>query len=187
MGLLNLVKKNKQENTRQLFITLVLSDKQVQAGLWEVNDNQLLIHEKSTPKVYTDQTDVLYKSDEALQDLGKLSEETNDVIFSLEDEWIDASNVNNNYKPLLKKLSKDLSLKPVGFVATNELYIKQTLIENPNFSGLIFLIEKNFVHLILFKNSHEFCRQKVGKSADLANDFQEAFYLFHPLQYHYLE
>ena len=95
----------------ELFITIILSDQELQAAL--VSKNQE-IKEYSAIKTYFDRQDLLTQLDQALQDLGPLADEVADCVFVFDETWLEKGDLQDSKKVIVKDLTDNLSLLPLG-------------------------------------------------------------------------
>lgn len=104
----------------KLFLGLVLTQQSVQAILWKIAKSGISVIKTSEIIDIKDEDQTIVQTDQALQGLGKLAENLDEVLLGLESSWVNPKGVVDNKKPLLKKITEDLDLKPVGFVVTLE-------------------------------------------------------------------
>lgn len=165
--------KRESDSEQTLLISLVLSDTTVQALLWKTTGAQVEIVNQSQIKNFKDQESLVVAADETLQELGPESEPVNQVIFAVPEDWVEKSDIKAEKKPLLKKITTELELKPEGYVVVEEaltFYFKK---QEPQFSALIMGISANDLHLRLFKFGKEMSTQVVGRSDDIIADLTE--------------
>jgi hypothetical protein len=156
------------------YITLLLSDSNIQTALWQLDDQGIGILSKSTVHEYGDDEQAVTQSDKALQVLGKKSEEVNDVVFGLPHTWVDDQGVTAAKKPLLKTLTEELSLKAVGFVVTSEAVAKHLIADNPRLSILLVEFGQHELYLSLISQGKLISTKFVGRSGDTMADMTEA-------------
>lgn len=156
------------------YLTIALSDTKIQALFWHVaNKLPELVHHSST-KHYTSVEQVVVEADKVLQELGKESEHVNDVIFALEPSWVNAKDVEVAYKPILKRLTEELSLNPVGYVVFSESLVKELLADQPHSSLLFVYFTQHEVFIQLLYRGSVAATQQVGRSDNSAADVIEA-------------
>lgn len=178
MELPSLFSSAQPDSVRKLFIAILVTESSVQASLWEVVDGSIVVLEHSDTQQYTDLQDLVKKTDQCLQDLGKDSESVDEVIFGLEPEWVDKDGIVDDRKPLLKKITDDLSLKAVGFVVTVEALLHH-LVQIPEMQSVILMrFDQSEIHVSVIKQGKILGTKKVGKSGDTAADLTEALARF---------
>ncbi|MEK7458255.1 MAG: hypothetical protein AAB612_02100 [Patescibacteria group bacterium] len=115
-------------------------------------------------------------ADVALEELGKDATEIDEVILGLQEDWIEQDHVITAKKPLLKNLSDQLKLKPVGFVVTHEAlvaYLRE--LEGSPLNAVC--IESTTAQLSVFvvKVGVKSATITVGRSENISADLSEAF------------
>ncbi|MFZ5376401.1 MAG: baseplate J/gp47 family protein [Patescibacteria group bacterium] len=159
----------------KLFITILINEKRVQAALGGLDaDSQAQAVAISKVRDFNNEETSLIATDESLQDLGPDSENVDEVIFALEPDWITGGDLDTKRKPFLKKLTENLSLKPIGFVLTTEAlaqYLQQT---DKYLSAICLYCRQAKLHLLLFKQGKLLSQIEVGRSGDLLADVHEA-------------
>jgi len=180
MDLPNLFKSNSSAPTS--FLALLISDHFVQAGLWlfEAGSNRLL--EKSATHSYLDDQDCVVQADRCLQELGKVSEGLDEVVFGLEPSWVSDTGVLDIKKPLLKQLTQELSLTAVGFVVTSESLHHLLIKTQTQLSVLVLQSESTQLRLSFIRQGALIKSEMVGKSGDVVADLLEALARWTPLE-----
>lgn len=115
-------------------------------------------------------------ADVALEELGKDATEIDEVVLGLQEDWIEQDHVIAAKKPLLKNLSDQLKLKPVGFVVTHEAliaYLRE--LEGSPLNAVC--IESTTAQLSVFvvKAGVKSATITVGRSENISADLSEAF------------
>lgn len=163
------------------FLALVITNVTVQAGLWKVSaDGELTVDSISSAKGYTaeDTDELLVAADKALQELGPDSEKTDEVVFGFEFDWVEESGIKDDRKPILKQLSSELSLKPVGFVVVTEALLHGFQKKDPNCSLLLIQVSAHQVTVSLIHQGVINASEKVGRSDAVVSDVIEALTRF---------
>jgi hypothetical protein len=156
------------------YLTIALSDTKIQALFWHVANQQPELVQHSSVRQYSSVEEVVVEADKVLQELGKESEHVNDVIFALEPSWVNATDVEVAYKPILKRLSEELSLNPVGYVVFSESLVKELLADQPHSSLLFVYFTQHEVFIQLLYRGSVAATQRVGRSDNSAADVIEA-------------
>lgn len=162
----------------KLYLTIVLTESYVQSSYWQFNEQQILIKDRSDRHPYIDDQDCIKQIDASLQELGKESESANEVVFGLEPSWVTQTGVSDQRKPLLKKITQDLSLKAVGFVVIGEAVFQHLLKQQPFLTSLLLEIQKEELRVSLVKQGKLLASEKVGRSGDTAADLAEGLARF---------
>jgi len=184
---------NSSSDEPKLCLSLYLTDHQVQAGLWQLTttglpaprlsdgqDGQVAIMAHSDAHSFNNDDECIKATDESLQELGKESEGVEEVVFGFDPNWIDQGNIADLKKPLLKRLTKELSLRPVGFVVTTEAVAQFLSIKEPLFSALVIEITAEEIIVLVVERGNLVMVEQVGKSGDIAADLTEAMARFEP-------
>lgn len=172
MSLPNLFSRNKKPKN-ELFITLLLTEKTVSSALWKVIEQEVQLLNQSQTRQYQTEDEQLLQCDESLQDLGKESEATDQVLFALEPEWATQSEVKVPHDARLQELCKALSLQAAGFVLTTEALINHLLHNNRFLSALVLYIGANMLTLTVIHQGKQSKTLSVGRSDNILLDVQE--------------
>lgn len=166
------------ETTEKPYLTIVLTKSYVQSAVWKFKDGKVAIQEKSDRHPYTDEKDCVVQTDISLQELGKESETANEVVFGLEPDWVNQQGISDKYKPLLKKITQDLSLKAIGFVVINEAVFQNVVKSQAYLNALLLELQKNELRVSLVKQGKLMASEKVGRSGDIVADLAEGLARF---------
>lgn len=159
---------------RTIFLGIFLSDGQVQSALWQVTDQKIDIITHSEVKTYTDDKSCLVELDKSLQELGPDSENVDEVVFGFESGWITKQgDLIDQKKPLLKKLTEKLGLKPVGFVAVKEALVQHLLLTDNLLSTVCLYFQTDKIQVMLFKQGKILHNFDVGRSKNVIDDLNE--------------
>lgn len=159
----------------QRICVLVLTDRSVLAGLVVVHPSgsELLSISEQIP--YTDDASLLISADEVLQELGKESEDVNEVVFCLEQGWFDGQGeLVAEKQALLKKIKEELSLQPVGYVLQHETITEHLINQQKQLSGLILFVSTQGIVATLVVHGAISTTKLVGRSTELQSDVVEA-------------
>lgn len=154
----------------ELFITIILSDQELQAALISKSQE---IKEYSSIKTYFDRQDLLTQLDQALQDLGPLADEVADCVFVFDETWLKEGDLQDSKKVIVKDLTDSLSLSALGQMSISEgIHQARIMKDSHDSSIIIYLREKDF-DLLLIKHGKLLANLKIGRSAKLSDDLQE--------------
>lgn len=162
------------DKSNQFFLAIRMTDQTVQTLLWQIDAGQIKTLEISKIYNYTEEDSCVVQTDEALQELGKDSEGVEQTLFGLEPKWINGVDVVDAKKPLLEKLTKQLSLKPVGYVCVSEAMAQHFSIAEPLYSSLLLELSQSHLRVSLILRGQLASYQEVGQSSDLVADLREA-------------
>ena len=162
----------------KLFLGLIMTEQTVQAILWKITNSKIIPIKTSEIIHISTEDEVIKKTDIALQELGELSENLSDVLLGLESSWVTPKGVIDAKKPLLKKLSDDLSLKPIGFVVTTEAITQFLNKQEPKLNSLLLFFATNKISVSLVEHGVLQKTESVGRSDDTVGDLTEALARF---------
>lgn len=165
--------KNKDLEPK-LYLALLIGDAKIRAALWQAGPEGVEIIKSSPFESYQQKKQLVVKADQALQALGSASETVDEVILGLAPNWTDQTGILPVKKPVLKKLTQDLGLKPVGFVVTSEALAKHLTQKNKRLSCLLLEIGQNYLALSYLKQGQLLISKQVGRSAQTLADMTEA-------------
>lgn len=174
MNLPKLFTAQEQSDEPRLVLALILSQVRLQALLLRIQAKETSIAQKSRALEYSDNASAPVKADEALQDLGPDSESVNQTIFCLESSWVKDGDIIEGRRPLVKKITTDLSLEALGFIVTSEALAHFYIQQNALFSGLLFLFSSDHIHVSWVAQGKIQTTQSVGRSDNSVADIEEA-------------
>ena len=173
MDLPNLFSSGNKVASEQLVLFVVLSDAKVQTILLELTTAGVQVLDKSKEFSYEGLANCVEQTDLALQQLNKKSENVSETIFAVNASWVKEGEVIDEKKPVIKKLSDDLNLKPLGFIDVSESLAHQHLNENALFSGIVVVFTKSEIVFTLIYQGKIKKSEVVGSSIDFKGDFKE--------------
>ncbi|NCN87331.1 MAG: hypothetical protein GW941_00380 [Candidatus Pacebacteria bacterium] len=165
-------------NKDKLFLGLIMTEQTVQAILWKIANSKISAVKSSEIIHISNADEVIVKTDTALQELGELSENLSDVLLGLESSWVNPKGVIDAKKPLLKKLSEELALKPIGFVVTTEAITQFLSKEDPKLNSMLLFFATNKISVTLVEHGVLQKTESVGRSDDTVGDLTEALARF---------
>ena len=169
---------SKQQET--ILLNILLTPQTVQSRLVKVVGGLLEVISQSKKHDYSDLEDCLVRTDESLQELGPQSENVNEVVFGLESSWVNQTGVTDDKKPILKRLTQELSLEAVGFVVTPEALIQEQLQEDPHLSEVLLYVTRTTLELLVVFQGTLQRNELVGRSNSILDDFNEAIARINP-------
>jgi hypothetical protein len=176
-----------QEERERLILCLVLAEKNVQALLLQVSASSVEIVSQSQVLVYEDLQQCLAKTDEALQALGDESETVNQVVFALDPDWVEDGELVASKQQIIERLTKDLSLEPIGFIVTAEALAHSLVGSKTHFSGFACIFSSEMITMVGLVQGKIVGVEQVGRSLEPLADFVEGLARFqskskdHPL------
>ena len=176
------ISQKKDQETSEVsensFLCLVFTENGVRAAFWQVDDGEVDLKETSSLHSFTNDDEAIISTDAALKELGKESESTNEVVFGFDPKWVNDSGLIKEKKPFIKKLTENLSLKPVGFVVLTDALIQDVLSREKNISQILVYIQETALSLILLKKGKISQQISVGKSEEVVSDIIEGLARF---------
>ncbi|MBU1966787.1 hypothetical protein KKH50_00655, partial [Patescibacteria group bacterium] len=158
----------------KLYLAILISDSSIQVAFWQVGSDGATILKKSTKRSYRGQNQALEEVDRALQELGKQSEDVNEVVFGFQPTWAENQGVATVKKPFLKAITQELDLDAVGFVITSEALALQLTVNNPRLCALLIEFSQHELYLSLIDQGKLVSTKFVGRSDQTIADMTEA-------------
>ncbi len=174
-------KKSKSSATEVVvdaFLGLVFSENGIRAAFWQVDGNQVVIKQQSAFYTFTNDDEAIIATDDALKELGKESEAVNEVVFGFDPKWVNDNGLVKEKRPFIKKLTENLSLKPVGFVVLTDAIIQDIFFREKTVSQILIYIQEAALSLILLKKGKVAQQISVGRSDDVVADIVEGLARF---------
>lgn len=160
------------------YLALLLTDTTIQSVLWEVADGVSKVLSRSALYHYTDAENCVVKTDESLQDLGKESEQVSEMIFGLQPSWVSSDGLAEAKKPLLQKITKDLTLSPVGYIVVPEAILQSLASRSGQNNVILIDLQADQLHVALVQAGAIQKYESVGRSDQIALDITEAIARF---------
>lgn len=158
----------------QLFLVVVLSEQYAAAALCGVVDGSLQIKQHSEDHHWQDEESCLGAVDQSLQDLGKEAENIGQTLFALPSDWVDAAGIVIQRKHLFQRMTKEMSLEPIGFVVSTEAMTQYLTQTSPQLNIMVIEVGVPALTVALVKTGQIAQTIKVGRSGDAVSDLREA-------------
>ncbi|MCC6711559.1 MAG: hypothetical protein IT416_04395 [Candidatus Pacebacteria bacterium] len=156
------------------FIGLVFTDSGVRAVFWRIEAGRVILDQKkSAIHNFTNDEEAIVATDEALNELVRESEAVNEVVFGFDPKWVGETGLIKDKKPLIKKLTDSLSLKPVGFVVVTDALVQDIFSREKTVSQIVIYIQENTLYLMLLKKGKLVQQISVGRSEAVVSDIVE--------------
>src|SRR5258708_4837984 len=159
-----------------LFFAVHISEKYVEAALWQVSDKQVHILGQSGQQVWSNEENCVAAVDRSIQELGKDAERVKKTLFALRSDWVDTKGILPTKKMLFQKITNELSLEAIGFVVTTEAlvqYLTQT--SSPQLSMFLIEFAEHYLFVSLVQHGQIVKTERVGRSGQSVSDITEAF------------
>src|SRR5579859_6761856 len=164
-----------EQSAQSLFFAILITDGQAEAALWQVSDGQIEIMARSARHPYKDDQDCIAAVDQSLQELGKESEHVKETLFALNNDWVDTNGIVAEKKSLFQKMTKELSLEPIGFVIIPEAITQYLSETSPQLSIFLIEVSQQNLDVHLIRNGQITNTFRVGRSGEGVSDLTEAF------------
>jgi len=158
----------------QRFIFIVISESYVQSFLVGLRSKPPAeIISQSGQYVYTDQENLIIKTDESLRDLGEESDAVTEAVFGLDETWISGDNLLPKKKDLIRTLASDLSLEAKGYLINSQALLDHYLQANKSMSGLVILTTAGEFKFLVIDDGQVSVKESIGRSQDMSADIME--------------
>jgi hypothetical protein len=181
MDLPNLFSSGSKVTTEHMVLFLILTDIHVKVMLLELSNEGVKILDESKTLSYEGLDKCVNQTDKVLQQLGPDSENVTETVFALNTSWVKKGEIIDEKKPVIKKITEELSLTPLGFIDTNESIAQQKILENALYSGTIVVLAEHEIKFTLIYQGKVRTTEVVGKSSDFVGDFQEGIARIHKI------
>ncbi len=166
-----------RKQPEKLFLSLVISEGSVAAGLWKASGSGQSVLEHAAPVEWNPEAtqSLIDASDVALEHLSPQVNTVKEVLLGLPESWAVGQSIASDKKKLLQDLSKQLNLKSVGFVIIPEaiaaLFRDR---ERAGLNALLVFVSEKTVQLLPIIHGRAEESAKVGRSESLTKDIIEA-------------
>lgn len=179
MSLFSFLKPKPQAPAGESFLAVLLVDGIAQVMIWQVAEGKITVGASSDRISWDSEDSCLAAVDQGLQQLGRVVDQVHQTLFALSTDWVNAYGITAARKPLFQRLSKDLSLQPVGFVVITEAIVQYLLeIQGAPLHGFLIEVAATDMVVALVKNGKLGQVERVGKSDSPISDFTEALARF---------
>lgn len=160
----------------QQYLAFVFTESWVAAALWQKSGARIsvLLQPDPTPFASSQIRDLTQALETSLDDLGEAGLSIKNVLLAVPRDWINDNDLNTDAKRLLKQLSQDLLLQPLGYVVVSDAVVaaeQSTL--GASFTGIIISQSEHHVYATLYTDGVESQHEKIGKSGNWEQDAQE--------------
>lgn len=157
---------------------LVIEPGWVQAGIWRIQNRKAQVIYTSTNSAWEVDEDLVNACDSALssavQNYPEGYEEPSKTVFGVSYDWVSGGNIKPEFLEKIKKVCRDLSLNPVGFVVLPEAIshlIKSE--EGTPLNAIILGVYKESIEISLFQLGKLVGTTQVARSVSLTDDTVE--------------
>lgn len=161
-----------------LVLGIWISNTAVKTLLLKLKAGTVTLVSDSPTREYVGLEQVVSVTDGLLQELGPASENTNDVLFVVDQSWVVGGDISSEKKPYIKAITTDLGLSPIGFVDQNEAVTNFAIQNNPRFSGIFAFVESKSISLTVVEHASITSTEIVGRSSQVSKDVVEGLARF---------
>jgi hypothetical protein len=175
MELKNLLKKTPSAPPPEYFLAVEISDSLIKTAVWQVKEEIPSVINYGSIEAWENEDSLINGLDISLTHAVKnLEIEPTKVIFGLPESWLVGDKLDSSRGNLIKRITKDLSLRPIGLVTTTEAILQQLKVDEGIPPSIILLeIFPTKVTVSLTRLGQIENREEVGRSDDLAKDVEE--------------
>lgn len=155
----------------------------VQVGIWKIEGTSAHIVSSGSPSPWDLNEDLLVTVDTALSEvIKKFPEELDEpskTVFGVASSWVEEGQIKDKHLEIIKKVCKELSLSPVGFVVLPEAishYYKS--LEGGPLSAIVVGLYKEDIEVSLFNLGELVGSTKVARSISVVDDVVEGLVRF---------
>ena len=166
------------KDQEEFYWSLVIEPGFVQAGIWKIEDDVARVVYTSPENAWEVDEDLISACDAALssaiQDFPEEIVEPQKTVFGVCYSWVTGGEISSEYLEKIKKICKDLSLTPVGFVVLPEAIshlIKSE--EGTPLNGIVIGVYKENIEISIFELGKLKGTTQVARSVSLVDDSVE--------------
>ncbi len=176
LNVMQLPSLNRNQPTQEKkVLTCYITDTSVTLAVWEVNAGAVQVLSVGTPKEWQEESQLADAIEFGVTELKEKAKGIGEVLLGLPEEWVKDDDILPQKKTLLKNISKQTHLTPVGFVLSHEALWKYLSVKSGAAnSSLFFEVSPGEIVLSLIENGQSTQHETVGRSELLIEDFQEA-------------
>lgn len=184
MDLSSILPKNKkEEDSREIFWSVVLENDWIQAGVWEIVDGSVKLISEGVAVAWKEEGELIDATDTALSGaVGELEDDAPDpqkTVFGVSSTWVIDGNIKEEKLKLLKGICAKLSLTPSGFVVLPEAIAHLTKsTEGSPLSGVLIGVSEEELEVSVFKLGKLMGTQIVARSVSVSDDILEGLARF---------
>jgi hypothetical protein len=174
---------SKEKDTFEYYWALVIEPGWVQAGIWRINQGSAQVVLTSPAAAWELEGDLISATDTALssaiQDFPEELNEPSKTVFAVVSSWVDGGQIKEEHLEKIKKVCKELSLKPVGFVVLSEAishFYKSE--EGSPLNAVLLGVYKESVELSVFRLGSLVGSSEVARSVSMVDDITEGLSRF---------
>lgn len=160
----------------QPFLAFIFTDDSVAAALWQMVGDQAKILARSSyaPLGSLQVVEINAAVDTTLDEIGQDGLTVQSALFCLPPTWLEQGELRADRKRLLKTLTQDLLLKPLGYVITTDaIAVSEKQLHGHTLSSALVLNGQEAVIVAHYNNGELESTRRIGKSGETAQDVAE--------------
>jgi len=167
----------------QYFWSVVVEPNWVQVALWTISEQKARVISVSKGANWDSEKDVLEIVDEEFSEASALlpdsAPEPDAAVFGVSPSWVSDGQIKKERISVIREISKNLSLKPRGFVVLSEAIAHEIKVsEGAPLSAIVVGINTKDIDVTLFKLGQISGSVQVARSTSLPDDLVEALARF---------
>ncbi|MBI4036437.1 hypothetical protein HY386_00990 [Candidatus Daviesbacteria bacterium] len=177
--LTNFLPFTKTKQQAKHFFALNIGPEKVKAALWSIEDKNLQVVNPVFTK-YSSADELLQVADHLLdQTLGDLNVEPEKILFGVPDSWLLDDELKEPYLKLLRNIVKELSLKPMAYVATSHAlaHFLESLEGAPT-TAILVGIEESFLSITVVRAGKIDGTKLIKRGDNLGEEIEKALLSF---------
>lgn len=186
MEISNLLGKIKggEKDAPPSFLALEITDEIVQAAVWQVINGHTEVLAIGVPVEWDgekgDVKELVSSVDATIGSaLEGITQELNKVVFGLNSSWLDQEEILPAKRQLLKTISHDLELKPLGFVVVTDSLLRYLkMLEGTPTTAILIQVMSDTLNVFLLRFGQTESVVSLGRSEDIVVDLEEALSRF---------
>ena len=177
MDLKKIFSTSRKEKSSKVYLAVEIHEFLIKSAVWKINlEKNPEIVSFGSFEMWDSQESLINGIDASLTNAVKnLSLQPNEVILGLPEHWLEKDKIHPSKTVLIKKILKELSLKPLGMVTVTQAIIHHLKITDGVPPTTILLeVYPTKVTVTVVKLGKIKASEEVGRSGDLSKDVEEA-------------
>lgn len=158
------------------YLAVVFTAEFLSAVLWQYQTGKITIltQSKNVPVKSWKLNDINGAVDSALDELGEAGLTIKHVLFGVPNSWLEDNSLQTDKKQVLKALTQDLLLEPLGYVVNSDaLAAAQRDKTGQPFTGSFLSTTKHFIEVERYDRGNLVQAERVGRSGEISQDVAE--------------
>ncbi|PIZ66652.1 hypothetical protein COY15_00595 [Candidatus Roizmanbacteria bacterium CG_4_10_14_0_2_um_filter_39_12] len=167
----------KKKSKKSIYFGLYITDSSACGFVFEVTNSQTYIISQNTYGLTSGFDKILEDIDNLISELElKTNQHLSQTIFFLHSWMIDADTyeIKDPYKNIIKQLSKDLELEPLGYIDVKEA-LEQYFLENSIVNTVAIEVNKTKLGVSIIKGGRVIHEQYIARTDEVGDDLNSIF------------